>query len=62
MLMHEKTCVIPIVYAEVKLPASREFIIDAILFAINERNNRNSYVVNYGSQWEAVQVLIHMWS
>ena len=49
-------------YAEIKLPALLEFNIDAILVAINKRNNMNSYVVDYDSQWEAVQVLIHVWS
>ena len=44
------------------LPASPEFIIDAFLVAIDKRNNTNSYAVNYDAQWEAVQVLIHVWS
>ena len=49
-------------YFEVKLPASPEKAIDAILVAINKLNNSNSYAVNYDSQWEAVHVLIHAWS
>ena len=49
-------------YAEVKLPVSPEKAKDPILVAINKRNNLNSYVVNYDSQWEAVHVLIHAWS
>ena len=36
--------------------------IDAILVPVNKRNNTNSYAVNCDSQWEAVQVLIHLWS
>ena len=49
-------------YAEVKLPASWEFIIDVILVTIHKRNYTNSYAVHYNSQWDAVQVLIHIWS
>ena len=49
-------------FAKVKLLASSEFIIDAILVAINKRNNTNSNAVNYGSQWESVQVLLHVCS
>ena len=49
-------------YAEVKLPASPEKVIDAILGAINKRHNTDSYAVNNDSQCEAVQVLIHVWS
>ena len=48
-------------YADEKLPASQEFIIEAILVAINKRNNMNSFVVNYDIQWKALQVLIHVW-
>ena len=46
-------------YAEVKLPASTEFMKDAIVVAINKHNNMNSYAVNYNSQGEVGQVLIH---
>ena len=36
--------------------------IDAILVAIDKRNNTNSYAVNYDSQWEAVKLLLHVWA
>ena len=35
---------------------------DAILVAINKRINTNSNDASWASQWEAVQVLLHVWS
>ena len=35
---------------------------DAILVAINKRINTNSNEASWSSQWEAVQMLLHVWS
>ena len=35
---------------------------DAILVAINKRINTNSNEASWASQWEATQVLLHVWS
>ena len=35
---------------------------DAILVAINKRINTNSNEASWSSQWEAAQVLLHVWS
>ena len=35
---------------------------DAILVAINKRINTKSNAASWSSQWEAVQVLLHVWS
>ena len=35
---------------------------DAILVAINKRINTNSNEASWSNQWEAAQVLLHVWS
>ena len=35
---------------------------DAILVAVNKRINTNSNEASWSSQWEATQVLLHVWS
>ena len=35
---------------------------DTVLVAINKRINTNSNEANWASQWEAAQVLLHVWS